>query len=69
MIPALLHRLSLALNLMALVLLIVAHLALTDIHHGEADLRLEWMVVQFCGLWVIVSVAVSIVSTIRALRS
>jgi hypothetical protein len=39
---------------LSLVALVVAHLALTDIRHGEADVTLEWNVLR--GAFVIIAV-------------
>ncbi len=36
------------LGIASLVALFVSLLALTDIYHGESDLRLEWMVLRVC---------------------
>lgn len=38
---------SFALGIAGLLSLTAAHLALTDIAHGESDLRMEWTVVRF----------------------
>lgn len=37
---------SLTLGILALVLLFVMHLALTDIYHGEEDVGLEWTILR-----------------------
>lgn len=44
--PPFVLRLALGLGCLSSLSIIVAHLALTDIYHGEADLSLEWHVVQ-----------------------
>jgi len=36
------------LGIVSLVAVFFSHLALTDIYHGEGDLRQEWMVLRFC---------------------
>ncbi len=41
---------AMALGMASVVAMGVAQLALTDIHHGGEDLRLEWRVVQVCSL-------------------
>ena len=43
-------RVAFTLCLIAFAAGIVAHLALTDIFHGEPDVRLEWRAVQATGL-------------------
>jgi hypothetical protein len=42
----LLRRLALGLGCLSALCILLAHLALTDIYHGEADVSLEWRVVQ-----------------------
>ena len=39
---------------------IAAHLALTDIFHGEGNLRLEWSVLQVCALVIAAAVLTSL---------
>ncbi len=39
-----------ALAVVSLIAGIFAHLALTDIYHGEPDLSLEWNVLRVCAL-------------------
>jgi len=48
--PMFVRRLALGLGCLSSLSIILAHLALTDIYHGEADLSLEWHAVQaaFC---------------------
>lgn len=47
---------------------IVAQLALTDIFHGEADVRIEWRAVQIAGVIVAVALiyAAHTLSSVRA---
>ena len=56
-------RLAIALCYAALLAGIAAHLALTDIFHGEADVHLEWRIVQVAG----VIVAAALVFALRTL--
>lgn len=44
---------------------VVSHLALTDIFHGESDLRLEWRVLQVSAL----IIAAALVASLLALRT
>ena len=44
--PQFLRRLSLGLGCLSAVCIVLMFLALTDIYHGEADLSLEWRIVQ-----------------------
>jgi hypothetical protein len=36
------------LGVVSLAAVFISHLALTDIYHGESDLRLEWMALRIC---------------------
>jgi hypothetical protein len=40
------YRFVWGLGVASLVAILVAHLALTDIHHGEADVTLEWNILR-----------------------
>jgi len=42
-------RATMALGVLSLLAGLVAHLALTDIFHGEAELTLEWNIVRGCA--------------------
>ena len=44
--PRLLRHLALGLGCLSFFSILVAHLALTDIYHGETDLSLEWRALQ-----------------------
>ena len=44
--PLTAYRFTLGLGVASLVAILIAHLALTDIYHDEADVRLEWRVLQ-----------------------
>jgi len=39
-------RISLGLGILSILAVLVCYLALTDINHGEGDLKLEWACVQ-----------------------
>lgn len=41
-----LRRVTLGLGVLSLLSILVAHLALTDIRHGEADVSSEWRALQ-----------------------
>ncbi len=43
----------LVLGLVSLAAVLAAHLALTDIWHGEGDLRAEWTVLQVASLLIV----------------
>jgi len=36
------------LGVASLIAVFISHLALTDIYHGESDLRQEWIVLRLC---------------------
>ncbi len=57
-------RVTSGLGLLSLLALGASHLALTDIAHGEPDLRLEWNVLRISGA----VIAIFIVAAIAALR-
>lgn len=59
-------RLSFGLGVLSLVAVVVSHLALTDIWHGEADTTLEWRVLRVCFL-IIVAFQVLALATLRRL--
>jgi len=47
---------------------LIAHLALTDIYHGEADVTLEWNTVRVCALVLLVFTGMALFTLRRALR-
>ena len=57
---------SLALGVLSLIAVVFSHLALTDIYHGEADVNIEWRVLQVCAL-VIVAFQVAALTTLGRL--
>ena len=57
-------RLAYGLCLAALPAGLLAHLALTDILHGEADVTVEWRVLPGAG----VLIAAAVISALRVLR-
>jgi hypothetical protein len=59
-------KITLFLSGLSLVALFVCHLALTDIHHGEADLTLEWTILRVAAI-IFFAFIVSTVLTIRQL--
>lgn len=47
-------QVTFALRVVTIISILVSHLALTDIYHGEPDLRLEWYALQIClGVFVV----------------
>lgn len=57
-------RTSTTLGGLALVAVVVSHLALTDIYHGEADVTLEWSALRVC-FGIIIAALVSSLITLR----
>ncbi len=62
-------RITRALGVLAVLAGVVAHLALTDIYHGEGDLTLEWRALQVCAVAVAGFVGVAWLTLGRALRT
>lgn len=62
-------RLSIGLAVMSLAALVLAHLALTDIHRGEEDLTLEWTALRICFGVFFLFIAVSGQTLLRAYRT
>ena len=59
---------AVALGTLSVLAILASYLALTDIWHGEADLRLEWRVLRI-GLAVIVAFHVAaLLALVRVLR-
>ncbi len=61
-------RISLALGVLSVLAVLVSHLALTDISHGEADLSLEWTVLQVCFVAIVVFQASALMTLSRVIR-
>jgi hypothetical protein len=57
-------RVSFTLGILSVLAVLSSHLALTDIRHGEADLSLEWRVLQI-SFAVIIAFQVSALITLR----
>lgn len=62
------EKISLLLGALSLAAIGLAHLALTDIHHGEGDLRAEWTAVQICALVILSFHAAALTTLARTLR-
>jgi len=60
---------SVGLGVLALLAVMTSHLALTDIHHGEADVSLEWNVLRLCFGVIVLSQVVGLVTLAKVLRS
>ncbi len=63
-----LARVSLFLGVASLLAVLVSHLALTDIYHGETDTSLEWGVLQVCAVIILAFQISAVVTLWRFLR-
>ena len=61
-------RVTIALGVLSLLAVLITHLALTDIYHGEADVTLEWNTVRICALVLLVFIGMALFTLRRALR-
>ncbi len=61
-------RVTIALGTLSLLAVLITHLALTDIYHGEADVTLERSVVRICALVLLVFIGMALFTLRRALR-
>ena len=56
------------LGIFSLIAGLFAHLALTDIYHGEADVSLDWLIVQIAAVIILVFIGCSLWTLARALK-
>jgi uncharacterized membrane protein len=61
-------RLTFRLGILSLVAVVLSHLALTDIRHGEQDLTLEWRALQAAFATIIVFQVSALATLRRVLR-
>jgi hypothetical protein len=61
-------RVTIALGVLSLLAVLITHLSLTDIYHGEADVTLEWNAVRICALVLLVFIGMALFTLRRALR-
>ena len=61
-------RVVIVLGILSLLAGLFAHLALTDIYHGEADVSLEWSIVRICAVVFAAFIGASLFTLIRALK-
>ncbi|MBI5822828.1 MAG: hypothetical protein HZB18_02290 [Chloroflexi bacterium] len=62
-------RMTMALGVLSILAGIFAHLALTDIYHGEADLSLEWGILQGSAVIIFMFILTSLVTLKRAIKT
>ncbi len=60
---------ALILSVISIVALILSHLALTDINHGEQNLTLEWTILQVSATIFLVFIVSTILTLIKVLKS
>jgi hypothetical protein len=60
---------TMALGVLSLLAGLFSHLALTDIYHGEADVSLEWRIVQVSALVILVFIGMTLFTLTRAWRA
>ena len=61
-------RVTIVLGALSLLAVLIAHMALTDIYHGEVDVTLEWSVVRICAVVLLVFISMAMFTLRRALR-
>ncbi|NEZ61476.1 hypothetical protein D0962_01580 [Leptolyngbyaceae cyanobacterium CCMR0082] len=59
---------TVALGVLSLLASVVAHLALTDIYHGEVDVTLEWNILRVCALAFLAFIGMALFTFMRALK-
>jgi hypothetical protein len=59
---------TMALGVLALLAGLFSHLALMDIYHGEADVALEWRIVQLSAVVILLFVGSALITMGRTLK-
>lgn len=62
-------RMTMALGILSILAGTFAHLALTDIYHGEADLSLEWGILQGSAVVILAFIVTSLITLKRAIKT
>jgi hypothetical protein len=62
-----LTQVSIGLGVLSLVAVFFAHLALTDIYHGEADVTLEWNIIRAAALVILAFIGLTLLTLGRSL--
>lgn len=62
-------RMTMTLGVLSILAGIFAHLALTDIYHGEGDLTLEWNVLRACALIIVMFIALALATLNKAMKT
>ena len=62
-------RMAMALGVLSLVAVVLSHLALTDIAHGESDVAWEWRILRVSALVLLMFIGMSVVTFGRVLKS
>jgi putative copper export protein len=61
-------KVSIVLIVLALLSVVVGHLALTDIYHGSGDVSLEWDVLRVCFGIIVISQIAALVTLLKVVR-
>ena len=62
-------RLTVGIGIVSVLAIVLCHLALTDIGHGDEDVELEWTIVQLGFAVILAFHAAALVTAYYALRS
>jgi hypothetical protein len=62
-------KITLGLGVLSLLAGIVGHLALTDIYHLEADIKLEWNILQGCALVFGIFISAALFTLFKTLKT
>jgi hypothetical protein len=60
---------TMALGGLSLLAGLFSHLALSDIYHGEADISLEWRIVQCSALVILAFIGMTLLTLTRAWKA
>lgn len=60
---------AMALGVLSLIAVLLSHLALTDIAHGESDLAWEWRILRVSALVILMFIGTSLAALGRILKS
>ncbi len=61
-------KITLVLSSLSILALIISHLALTDIYHGEEDLSMEWAFLRIAAVIILAFIISTIFTLIQVLK-
>lgn len=61
-------RMTMTLGILSILAGIFAHLALTDIYHGEGDLTLEWNILRACAVVFVMFISLTLATLSRVMK-